>query len=654
MKIKLSRVYFFLFLFLIGQALKSNIDSLKNLLRNDPKNKMEIYSVLCYKYVFLNPDSLHRYSDLGLALAKKKGYDKYVAHILNCLGTSYYEIGKFDVALENYIQSQNLFEQYKDDEGKVMVMGNIGQVYQEQGLFEKALKQLEDCLEFSKQIKYHVGYAGTLSSIGLLYYRQGNKQKAIDYFQESLKEYTSLNDVPRIMEGLNNVAVMYQELGKYQEALKNLETFLDYSRKMNDQKNIAVSFHNIALVYKDKKDLNYAIKYLDSSINISKAIRDFDDQREAYSSLSEIYKEKNNLDKALECFQLSAAAKDSLLAQTRAKQLIEMSTKYETEKKEKENIRLKAKHEQDLAVAAEKEKKLNVITYSITIGLILVVLFSFVLSQRLKVTRQQKRIIEKQKHLVDEKQKEILDSIHYAQRIQHAILAKEEDIQKEFPQSFLYYQPKDIVAGDFYFFESTNTHVFYAAADCTGHGVPGALVSVVCANALSRCVLEFDLSDPGKILDKTRELVVETFKKSGQDVKDGMDISLLVKEKKGGKFTWAGANNPVWKINFNTKGMEEIKGNKQPIGLVENPTAFTTHEIKTNKGDTLFVFTDGMPDQFGGPKGKKYKYKRLQEKILESQDLNSTQQCTFLKNDLIQWMGTNEQVDDILLIGIRV
>lgn len=250
---------------------------------------------------------------------------------------------------------------------------------------------------------------------------------------------------------------------------------------------------------------------------------------------------------------------------------------------------------------------------------------------------------------VEEKQKEITDSINYAKRIQEAILPSFDFIKSHLPNSFIYYQPKDIVAGDFYWAEKVGNDFFIAAADCTGHGVPGALVSVVCCNALNRTVNEFKLTEPGKILDKTRELVLESFSKNGGDIKDGMDISLI--SINGNIVKWAGANNPLWYYQNNE--LKEIKANKQPIGKTDNPEPFTTHTIELQKGDSLYLFTDGFADQFGGPKGKKFKYKQLEDLLVSSNDLSINEQHHTLKNTLNSWKGNLEQVDDICIIAIR-
>ncbi len=224
------------------------------------------------------------------------------------------------------------------------------------------------------------------------------------------------------------------------------------------------------------------------------------------------------------------------------------------------------------------------------------------------------------------------------------------------------YKPKDIVAGDFYWLHTiqlenenhqiSNSIILIAAADSTGHGVPGAMVSVVCSNALNRAVNEFNLIDTGKILDKTRELVLETFSKSDEEIKDGMDISLLSINKQTGKICWSGANNPLWYIQNNK--LIEIKPDKQSIGKTDDEKPFTTHVIELNKGDVFYLMTDGYADQFGGEKGKKYKHKQLQENLLMANNLSLEDQKEKLTFSFEDWKNNLEQVDDVTIIGIRV
>jgi serine phosphatase RsbU (regulator of sigma subunit) len=350
-------------------------------------------------------------------------------------------------------------------------------------------------------------------------------------------------------------------------------------------------------------------------------------------------------------------------------QISNLNSKYDAIKKQEEIVKLQSENEKGMELLNAKDSELSnnrqTIVYFILIIMVFLILVFFVIrsnylrKQTNKTLLQQKEIIElqkteveSQKHLVEEKQKEIIDSISYAKRLQEAILPPQAFIDKHLPNNFILYKPKDLVAGDFYWAESVGDLFFIAAADSTGHGVPGAMVSVVCSNALNRTVKEFGLTDTGKILDKTRELVVETFEKSVSEVKDGMDISLLCIDTKNKKINWSGANNALWYIQNNE--VKIIKANKQPIGKTENLSPFTTHEIEYSNDLTFYLFTDGFADQFGGEKGKKFKYKQLEELLLNNNHLALSKQSDLLTEKFENWKGELEQVDDVCVIGINL
>ncbi|WP_317897133.1 SpoIIE family protein phosphatase [Aurantibacillus circumpalustris] len=255
--------------------------------------------------------------------------------------------------------------------------------------------------------------------------------------------------------------------------------------------------------------------------------------------------------------------------------------------------------------------------------------------------------------IIEEKNTEIIQSINYALRIQRAILPSNEMVKKHLPNSFIFYQPKDIVAGDFYWMETANDVVLIAACDCTGHGVPGAMVSVVCHNALNRAVREFGKTIPGEILNQTEEIVVDYFSQSEDDIKDGMDISLCSFNPKSRTLQWAGANNPLWLVQ-NGK-LIEIKADKQPIGKIEDSKPFTTHTFELFEGDMIYLFTDGYADQFGGPTGqKKLTRKRFKELVLSFQHQTLNDQHMVIGKFINDYRKEIEQIDDILVMGIKV
>ncbi len=260
-----------------------------------------------------------------------------------------------------------------------------------------------------------------------------------------------------------------------------------------------------------------------------------------------------------------------------------------------------------------------------------------------------------QKEMVEEKNKEIVDSINYAERLQRAILPTIETIKANLSNSFILFKPKDIVSGDFYWMDIQDEHLLISAVDCTGHGVPGAMVSVVGSNSLTRCVKEFGLREPAKILDKMVELVVETFEaSSGEEVKDGMDMALVSIDLKTNIIEYAGANNPLWILKKGSDEIQEIKANKQPIGKYEHMKPFTGHQIQLEPGDCIYMFTDGYADQFGGPRGKKFKYKTFKNLLVSMADKPMEEQMMLLDYSFEDWRGDLEQVDDVCVIGVRV
>lgn len=261
--------------------------------------------------------------------------------------------------------------------------------------------------------------------------------------------------------------------------------------------------------------------------------------------------------------------------------------------------------------------------------------------------------IETQKQLVENKNREITDSIEYALRIQNAILPSAAIVKQNLGNSFIYYRPKDIVAGDFYWIEKTNDTVLFAACDCTGHGVPGAMVSVICHNALNRAVREFGLKKPSEILDKTAEIVIEHFSKSEEDIKDGMDVSLCSYNSKTKVLEWAGANNPLWLLQ--NGDFIEVKADKQPIGMSDSRKPFTNHTFELSNSDTIYLFSDGVTDQFGGSTGKKkLTKKRFREFILSIQEREMEDQGIALEKFVKDYRKTIDQIDDMLVIGVKI
>ncbi|MEZ4921969.1 MAG: SpoIIE family protein phosphatase [Crocinitomicaceae bacterium] len=279
-------------------------------------------------------------------------------------------------------------------------------------------------------------------------------------------------------------------------------------------------------------------------------------------------------------------------------------------------------------------------------------IYQFIITNRNyeKEILKQKDLIEDQHKELEATHNDIRDSIIYAKRIQGAILPPTTMLKKHLPEHFILYKPKDIVAGDFYWMEPTDDKLFFAAADCTGHGVPGAMVSVICNNALNRSVREYNITDPASILDNTRTIIAREFEKSEDEMRDGMDIALC--SLNGLKLEYAGAQNPL--IIIRNGEMIQIKADKQPVGNYFVETPFTTHHIDLQKGDMIYLFSDGYADQFGGDNGKKFKMKRFLDTLLEIATKSVEDQRSILNDNFEKWRGDYEQIDDVCVLGVRI
>jgi serine phosphatase RsbU (regulator of sigma subunit) len=362
--------------------------------------------------------------------------------------------------------------------------------------------------------------------------------------------------------------------------------------------------------------------------------------------------------------------KDSLVNEEEISKTTERDALYNFTK-EKLQDSLKNAVEQNLIKEKVKLKEAElkqgkIIRYSLIVGLVLVLAFAYFIFNRLKLTQKQKKIIEEQKvlvehqrELVNEKQKEILDSIHYAKRIQQTLLAHTDFVNENIPNNFILFNPKDIVSGDFYWATSTirgpqgsaDNNLFYlAVCDSTGHGVPGAFMSLLNIGFLSEAINEKNILQPNLVLEYVRERLISSISKDGQ--KDGFDGILLCINKTTNKITYAAANNEPILISNNT--IFELEKNKMPVGEGQRKDKFDLFTVDYKQDDVLYLYTDGYADQFGGPKGKKFKYKALNELLLSIHKLPLKEQEIELNKVFNDWRGNLEQVDDVCIIGIRL
>jgi serine phosphatase RsbU (regulator of sigma subunit)/Tfp pilus assembly protein PilF len=618
-----------------------------------------------------------KYYSMSLEIEKKLGNKEGIAATYNNLGNLYTNQGDYAKAIEYHTMSLKIDEELGRKDGMASSLNNIGLIYDDQGDMDMALKYYKESLELEEELGEKKGIAYSYGNIGLFYEAQGDYEQAIEYLTKSLVLREEIEDKRGVADALNSLGIIYEKLKQYDKGIDYLQKSLGISKEIGDKKGIATSLNGLSLIYLGKGDLKKAQQYSTEALVIAQSVGVAGEISIASKSLWKVHKSLGKYKSSLEMFELYITTRDSILSAENEEEIIKQQYKYQYEKQAAADSVMMAEQKkvQEALLAAEKaENEQNKLKadrnqleadqqqlekYIMFGGLALALLFGAFIFNRFRVTRKQKDIIEDQKRTVDlaynqleEKNKEILDSITYAKRIQSAVLPPLRIVKEYLPNSFVFYMPKDIVAGDFYWLEHTEDKVMFAACDCTGHGVPGAMVSVVCVNGLNRSVREHGLTDPGEILNKTREIVVREFEKSEEEVKDGMDVALCVLE--GNKLQYAGAHNPLWIIRKGANEVEEIKADNQPIGKFENPMPYTTNEVTLNPGDSIYIFSDGYSDQFGGESGKKFKTKNFKSLLLSVQAHSMQEQRELIAKAFEEWKGDLEQLDDVCVIGVRL
>jgi len=443
---------------------------------------------------------------------------------LNVLGIVHQSRGDLANTIDYFTQSLKIREELEDQRGVAVMLNNIGIIYKNISEYEQAFEYFIQSLTIRKEIKDDKGMGSSLNNIGLVNFNIGELEKAADYYQQSLIKYEQVDYKYGIASVLNNMGLVYDELEKYNVAIEHYKRSLIISKEIEDDRNIALTLNNIGKIYEKKGDLNNALKYSKQALSLAQKLGVANETRNASKALWKLYKLKGNHKLALEMHELYIETRDTIKSAENEKEIIRQQFKYDYEKQAAtDSIKnAEAQKVQEALLIAEKaeskqhqleadqhkmetkqEKQFSYFLYVI-IGLAL--LFGGFIFNRFRITSKQKSIIQEQKHKVDEaydeleeKSQEILDSITYAKRIQSAILPPRKVVKEYLQESFILYKPKDIVAGDFYWLEHKEKRVLFAAADCTGHGVPGAMVSVICNNGLNRSVREYGLTDPGLI-----------------------------------------------------------------------------------------------------------------------------------------------------------
>jgi serine phosphatase RsbU (regulator of sigma subunit) len=708
----------FLFYFIVAVCSSqpsAHIDSLNNALKKHPSDSLAVFlnNQVAIYYLHKNDDSVKKYILIARKVALQKKISTELSRNYTITGNLNYSNGITDTAFNYYTKALIIDIRLKAANNMIDDYMHLGRVYASNGNIDKALEYLFKAEELAKKVGSKEQEADCLFRIAVIYDRQDQPQKAITFCENAITIQKEIKDSAGIAYSYHRMGLCYEGIKKYDEALKYLELSYDIRKKIRAEAQYGASLNGIGLVYMDKGDYqkallkfydaykywlgandkegiviatgnlgelsikmnddDNALKYFLQSYKVANEIHALSFQKGTLRALAEIYYRKGDYKIAYDYFNKFSELKDKLYNDENSKRMAQMQSQYGSEQKEQQ-IKLLTK-EKELRDSELGQKRIFMNALMLAGLLVLLLAFMFYNRYRLKQKANEslqgafEEIEEKNEKLIqvynvleqnrDEiitKNKEITDSIKYAKRLQEAILPSDEFIKSVLPESFVYYKPKDIVSGDFYWFELIENKIFIAAVDCTGHGVPGAFMSIVGYNLLNQTVNEKGLLKPNLILDALNKGITKTLKQSIEDssVKDGMDIALVAINAERTKLEFSGAYNSLWL--FRKETFIEIRADKQPVGVFMDVELkpFRNNEMDIQRGDTFYIFTDGYADQFGGPKGKKFKYAKLKELLLSIQHLSMNEQQIIMNQKMEEWKGNLEQVDDILIIGIRL
>ncbi|CAN5226822.1 hypothetical protein BH09BAC5_BH09BAC5_01320 [soil metagenome] len=629
--------------------------------RNDKKGKAEGLNNLGYAlYYSGESDSAISIYNIAIHLAREANDSSNVSLAMNRLGFIYREKGETAQSLVYYNQSlaSNIGEKNKSEAANSYL--NIGVIYNDLGNYTDALRYEEKGLKLFTETGDQSRIANSLARIGNTYLDSKDTVKSIEYYGRSLEMFTKINNLRGIAVCLNNIANIYNYKNDIPKAIEYYERALAIREKIGDRNGVALICNNLGALMVGEKEYEKAIGYFERALDISTSL-DYRDQIKSNNfGLSNAYEGLGDDKKALSYYKNYYAINDSLFNENNAKQINELNTKFDTERKLKDIASLTKEN--------ELQTRRNIfmgVAILLLLLLVIVVFRNVILSKRANVLlQQQKTEISSQKKIVEEQHRDILDSINYAKRIQGAVLPTKVEIHALFPRSFVFFRPRDIVSGDFWWIGKHGNVKIIAVADCTGHGVPGAFMSLIGNTALNEIVKEKHITDPGEILFSLANNIVSALKQdskesenstlplSMQNVKDGMDISLCAIDEVSGIVKFAGANNPLYYVQQGE--MKEIKGDRQPVGVFDGDLKpFTVHTIPMKDLSAIYLFSDGYADQFGGPQGKKMKYSKLKEILFQSVSQTPAEQEKFLAENFDNWKDKLDQVDDVLVAGIK-
>jgi serine phosphatase RsbU (regulator of sigma subunit) len=628
-----------------------------------------------------------------------KRSEKQYAAILCVVGIAYKNVKEYDSCEKYQFAGLALYKKIKDKKGISMAYNGLGVLEKNRNNFIKSLEYYYKAIEPLDKEKDRKQFATTYMNIGIVYRNLRNQKRAIDYYNSCDSIYAILKDTAAIIKNNSNKCTALNEIGRTEEVkklalyteklvdlikLKNASAYnlydliggiyvrekkyaeaekyylkrLDDNDELSNTVAMATTYQNLALLYQKWGKEVLANKYFNLAVE-SFSKKDIKSQKELLKLRISFLKAGGNYKDALELSERKYNLNDSIFSADLSEKVSKMENDISNQKRKKD-LELLQKNQ---AIKDLEIKRQRFFNYGLVVIVLLIAVFAFFILRSLRVNKLinselniKNKKVEEQNSIIEEKNKDIIDSINYAQRLQQILLPAEEEFKQALPESFLFFEPKDIVSGDFYFIERTEEFAFVSVVDCTGHGVPGAIMSMVANNLLNKVVREKKLSKPAEILQELNKELYFSLKQnvSQKTASDGMDMAICVFYPAKRELHFGGANTSIYIVR--NKELIELKPDKMGLGKMafESKFKYTQQILKLEKNDMIYMGTDGYADQFGGERGKKMMKKNMQKLFIDIAEMPTDKQFNVVKDNFTGWKGKLGQVDDVTVLGFRV
>lgn len=611
------------------------------------------------------------YALRALKADRELGDQANVAASLNSVSLIYQEMGLYDKALDYTQESIEISRSAGNTEDLAIGRYNLGNILLKTGKTDVALNNFNLAAEgFNKMLALRPGdpslrrmLSETVYSKGEIYFRQAKYGQALENFQQALEVKEALGDRIGIGNCYNYMGLTYMQMKEYDLAEQALFTAFNHKNQFSDRKGLALASLGIGRMNLERANYEGAENFLQRSIAIGLEIDDKEILREGYKLMYQLNSQRSRYQEALKYHTLFKDYSDSLQNEKTVQIVEELNVQYETEKKEQENQILVRNNQIDkLTIQKQRSMGMYLIGTIILVLMIVVIIFILYRSKQktnkiisLKNTQleEQNAQINEQKRIIELKNLDLMDSIQYAKRIQDSMLVNVERLNDILEDAFIFFRPKDVVSGDFYWFGMKGDRFIISAIDCTGHGVPGAFMSMLGNTYLNQIIYDQGITSPEKILEALSQEVQDGLKQSETSNQDGMDMALCSIDMKKKYVDFAGAKNPL--VYIQNGEAVRLKADRLPIGIsFSEDQSFHNQRIEVRSPSCFYMFSDGFPDQFGGEDGGKFMTKRLQALFQEIHGESMNRQKEILGSTLDEWMKDEEQIDDILVIGFRL